>query len=212
MSTSGQWKLARVIRLYLGLAWWATVVGAVLLVLSMGVVWVYVEPDRGEALDMPLLVRFTMDEPVLQLTSPEIGLEESLPLTGQGEITLYTRSGRAWALTLGLIAVIFGVVLYTLWQLRSLFAAISAGEPFRAENAGRVRRIGLVVVGWNLAAPVAKYFGTLAVLDQFAVEGMTLEPPIDVDPNLIFVGLAILVLGEILQRAARIHEDQALTI
>ena len=104
------------------------------------------------------------------------------------------------------------VVLYAVWQLRAVFKSVVAGHPFSPDNASRVKKIGWVVIGWNVVAPFAKYFNGMAFLADHSVAGLVLEPPIEVDVISLFLGLAILVLGEVFHQASRLQRDQSLTV
>ena len=68
------------------------------------------------------------------------------------------------------------------------------------------------MVGWNLAAPLAKYGVGKAVLSGVRLPGVELMPPIDFRPDALFLGLAFLVLAEIFHRASLLQRDQDLTV
>jgi hypothetical protein len=93
-----------------------------------------------------------------------------------------------------------------------VFTSLATGEPFSPRNPGRIRRVGLVVVGWRALAPFLKYFGALAVLGRLEVRGLVLKPPIDFNPDALILGLAIVVLAEVFQRATVLQREQSLTV
>lgn len=104
------------------------------------------------------------------------------------------------------------VGLYVLLQARRIFASLLAGASFIPENSGRFRRIGFAVVAWALVNPFLQYFGGRAILREIEVAGIELYPAFEVSGLAIFVGLAMIVIAGIMDEAARLYEDQQLTI
>ena len=204
-------RLAKAIKIYLDVLCFVGILAAVAFLALFAMV-IPALPNAPSAPDMDVLLRFALEDEALQQTTPGADAPELLPVEGEGMLRLYSRSRRAWALYLGLVEAAVVVVLYAVWQLRAVFKSVVAGHPFSPDNASRVKKIGWVVIGWNVVAPFAKYFNGVAFLADHSVAGLVLEPPIEVDVISLFLGLAILVLGEVFHQASRLQRDQSLTV
>lgn len=204
-------RLPKAIKIYLDVLCFVGIVAAVAFLALFAMV-IPALPNAPAAPDMDVLLRFALEDEALQQTTPGANAPELLPVRGDGMLALYSRSPRAWALYLGLVEAAVVVMLYAVWQLRAVFKSVVAGMPFSLDTASRVKKIGWVVIGWNVVAPFAKYFNGVAFLAEHSVEALILEPPIDVDVNSLFLGLAILVLGEVFHQAARMQQEQSLTV
>ncbi|MEE4175335.1 MAG: DUF2975 domain-containing protein [Xanthomonadales bacterium] len=136
-------------------------------------------------------------------------------LSGNGNLKLNnTKSKLAWWVSGATTEILLLVVLYGVLVARKLFSSLVRGNAFSEGNADRVRRIGWVVVVWNLVAPLLVYLGGLLVLNDVAydVQGIELYPDISLNLGGLLIGAAILVLAGVWREAAALHEDQALTI
>jgi hypothetical protein len=204
-------KLAVAIRIYLEVVWWACIVGIVALLLVLPILMVVID-DVDEPLDMKLLARFQVVAPVAADASGTPETTFPPPIRGQGELRVFNNSRTAWTLQIVGMLVVLGVVLYALWHLRALMRSVLAGTPFLPENASRIRKVGLVVVAWSLLTPFAKYFVGAAMIEGVHVPGILLKPPIEFNPDVLFLGLAIIVLGEIFRQASLLQRDQSLTV
>lgn len=207
-TTSG---LAKAVKIYLDVTWFVVLIGGICLVVLTPIVIVSL-PSADEAPYARVLARFSLDPSVVPVRTSETMISADPFFDSQADLRIRTRSRLVWTLNLLVIFPVLAVILYAVWQLRALFRSIVGGKPFAPENTARVRRVGLVVVGWNLIAPVAKYLVGLVVVSRVRVPGLILRPPIDLDLNVIFLGLAILVLGEIFHRASLLQEEQSLTV
>jgi len=210
--TSRSTKLAKAVKIYVSIGWWGCAIG--LFVVPLGLLMVLGgvgDPDRP-APDMPVLARIHVDEAALAPAEPGAAPEASTLVSGQGELRIRTRSRAAWTLLFLLIEIVLAVLLYVYGQLRALIRSVLELQPFREENASRIRRLGYVVIAWGAFAPFLKLAVGAAMIDEVAVRGLILEPPLDLRFETVFFGLAILVLSEIFRQASELQSDQSLTI
>ncbi len=207
-------KLARLVKIYLDLGWWVFAAMALVLNPLACVAFLAMEPGSSdpEERGFPVLVRVAIDESRLVPAEPEAAEDFSALVGGQGELRILTRNKRLVALVFGLAEVAFLMVFYVHGQLRCVFRSILKGRPFAEDNAWRIRRVGLTLVCWSLVVPLIEYFATLPVLREVRVHGLILKPPIDLKLELLFAGLAILVLAEIFGQASDLQRDQSLTV
>lgn len=202
--------LARVIKGYLDFAFYALwVIGLALLIMTPFVI--YSAPGIEDA-DIKVAVRFTIDESALAGSSPRSDDVVPSVVNGQGDLQVRSASRVVWAgfmITMLLVLVVWLVVLR---QLRALLRTMAGGTPFVPENVTRIKTVGWVVVGWQMLVPLAKYLVGKALVGELTIRGITLRPPIDLNPDALFLGLAILVLAEIFRQASELQREQSLTV
>lgn len=96
--------------------------------------------------------------------------------------------------------------------LRRVFAALRDGHPFAAGNARLVRAIGIVVITGSLLSATANLLLGLLVMRIVTLPGIQLDVRAALPAEGIFLGLVILVLGEVFGHGASLQEDQDLTV
>jgi|GEM_PF-3148159 len=120
---------------------------------------------------------------------------------------------KSWAasiffyLTSIMVSVIF---LWIVWHLRKLIRTIKEGNPFLPENPGRIRKIAYAILVW---APVemmtyGSMYRAFTIQSPFLGGGIQLRPILE----MIFLGLAILVIGEVFERGVKLQQEQDLTV
>jgi hypothetical protein len=202
--------LAKVVKGYLDIAWFvALFVG---LFLFIATPFVIVGAPRIEDSDIRVAVRFTVDESVLANSSPRSEAFVPALVEGNGVLRVKRTSRALWAGFLYSALASLGVWLIVLHQLRTLFRSVSRGSPFEPANAQRIRRVGWVVVGWQLVVPLAAYSVGRLLVGELTIRGITLKPPIHFNPDALFLGMAILVLAEIFRQASDLQREQSLTV
>ena len=110
-----------------------------------------------------------------------------------------------------LTAVPVAIGLAVIWQLDRLLAAYQKGVILTAGNALRIRRVGLLLVGWCVAEPC---IGVVAVLlVGFLQLGHAVESLAMVF-NLpwLLAGCVVLIVGHALRAASVVAEEAALTV
>jgi hypothetical protein len=104
------------------------------------------------------------------------------------------------------VAAYVAVLLVIFFRLRQVFATLILGDPFRPENVGRLRIVGLGLI----ALEVAGYLVRLALIWAFPERGDS----VDFGVNLSgwFAILVVFVLAEVFREGARLRRDAELTI
>lgn len=103
-----------------------------------------------------------------------------------------------------------GATLYTIGvivitgRLRSVFAALSAGDPFHPDNVRRLRVIGLILAGLELGRYALAAGTALWAPGANSFDGPSLTP--------WFAVLVIFVLAEVFREGARLRREAELTI
>lgn len=130
---------------------------------------------------------------------------------GSGNVTLSADDGPVrdplvigGGLALALLA-LGGLIVIT-QALRRVFATLTAGEPFQADNIRRLRLIGFTLAGLELLSYAARAYA--AAVAPGAVER------IDYWPNFTawFAVLVVFVLAEVFREGARLRQEADLTI
>jgi hypothetical protein len=106
------------------------------------------------------------------------------------------------------------VFLFGLFQLRKVFDHLLGGAWYADENVGRIRKLGWIIIAWQVLQPLLQYFaGRAALADmQFNSGGIELYPAFEVNILGLITGLAVIVLAGVLREATLVQQEQALTI
>ncbi len=212
MTNTGQKRLTRLVKRFLDIAWF--------ILLSAVIIWPIVSVGVGlnlffdpEVRDVEVYLGFEIQPDSSEAATVSADGQEPL-IRGRSEVQVNTPSLFAWYLAAIISEVGMLIVLYGLMHLRTLFASLAEDESFSNENAERIKKIGLIVIGWHVIIPLMQYFGGRAILSdiELSVRGIQLSPGYDFTPSGLVVGLAIVVLSAVLREAANLHQDQSLTI
>ena len=216
MNTTQQKKLTKLVKRFVNLTWYLFVFLAVawpIVVLVVGLS-ISADPDNRHV-DIHMFSGFKINSDVsTELADPNEDGAVML-LSGRGDLKIEnTHSRLSWYLSAVMSQVMLFIFLFGLWQMRSLFTSLAAGDTFTLENTEHVRVLAYVVIAWNIILPALQYVGGRVMLNDIAfdVPGIRLYPSFELNVGGIFVGLAILVLSGVLREALRIKQDQALTI
>ena len=208
MKALGKRSIASFVKLVLDGAWWLAAVG--LMLLAALLVSSFFLELHGDNLTMNLPVALELDAPVHSV-GPPVQTDAQLEKL-RGNLRFPVRKGAFFSGSLALVVLIFGFLLWIVTQLRRLFRSLSQGPPFIAENARRIRWVGLAMIFGELARAALVYFWSYYLSLHFAANGLRFIPSVDLQGITIVGGLAILVIAEVFQEGARLHEDQSLTI
>jgi hypothetical protein len=116
---------------------------------------------------------------------------------------------RHWPMLAGAgvaVLIYVGVLLVIFFRLRQVFATLTIGDPFRPENVGRLRIVGLGLI----ALEVMGYVLRLALLWALPVRDQGAWSPINLSGW--FAILTVFVLAEVFREGARLRRDAELTI
>ena len=162
--------------------------------------------------DIPAFAGFSLDLNVISgieasgLRHPEI--------QGKSMVSFDTSSLYAWYLFASTQLVSAMVALFVVIQLRAMVMSLQSGLSFSPENAHRIKRIGIVVIAWNIVTPIIQYYGWGAFINEisFNTEGIQFYPAFELNVFGLLIGLLLMLLSGILTEAAQISTEQELTI
>jgi len=104
------------------------------------------------------------------------------------------------------IAVYLAALLIIIFRLRQVFATLILGDPFRPENVGRLRIVGLALISLQ----VAGYIVRLALV--WAIPERSKHLDFTINLSGWFAILVVFVLAEVFREGARLRRDAELTI
>jgi hypothetical protein len=122
------------------------------------------------------------------------------------------KSPRVFTGVMATAAVNLSFALAIIFQLRKIVSTLRAGIVFKEESARRIRRIGFITLAGGAVEGILSGFIGLLVLHDISIPGATVQPSFDVSLETIFIGLVLIVLGEIFRHGARLQAEQDLTV
>jgi hypothetical protein len=216
MTSTEQYKLARLVKRFLDVIWFVLIFAAIAWPLTVIVIGLSIPADPGQrTTDVNIFLGFKVSPVVSTDLSVEPASTGVELLSGRGDVKINNTSAQmAWYLAAAMTEIMGLIALFGLAQMRKIFASLIKGESFAQENAGHIKKIGYVFICWHIILPLLQYFGGRAVLNDVAlnVQGIQLYPAFEFNIVGIFAGFALIVLSGVLHEAASIHRDQSLTI
>jgi len=215
MSTTEN-RLAGSVKRFLDIIWYVLIFTAVVWPIAVIIIGLSMPSDPAERhADIDTFLSFKIYSDVSTELATQSENAAELLIRGKGMVQLNnTPSLLAWYLSGSITEIMGFIFLFGLLQMRRLFASVIKGEPFARENAGRIKTIGYVFIGWHIIYPLLQYFGGRMMLNDigFNVQGIQLYPAFELNVAGVFAGFAIIVLSGVLREAARIHHEQSLTV
>lgn len=134
--------------------------------------------------------------------------------SGKGLVNIDTSNLYAWYLFVVISQISALVALYVTGLLRSMVFSLLANTPFNNDNPQRIKKIGFVIIIWNVIHPFVQYFGWGSVINEitFNNTGIQMYPAFEVNVIAVLIGLMLLLLSGVLNEAKLLKEDQELTI
>ncbi len=207
MRALGRASIASGLKIALEVAWYLMLLLAAALALQ-GLVAAFGDPSKAR---VDLLVSF--DVGGFEWTSSErLGVVRARLADLRGVLKLSATSRAlvvAWHL---MVAPWIAAVLVILFQLRKIIRTLAAGDPFVRSNARRIQLIGLVVIGLEILKTLINLLFSLYLKGNFEIEGLGLATSFRPGLGVMFVGLLVVVLGEVFRLGAEMQEEQALTV
>ena len=163
-------------------------------------------------IDINIFSGFTLN--LSEITGIEAFGVRNQEFSAKGLVSIDTSNLYAWYLFVAVSQIVAVVAVYVIVQLRNMIFSLLANTPFNNENPQRIKKIGLVIIVWNLANPILQYFGWGAVVNEitFNNPGIQLYPAFEINVIGLLIGLMMLLLSGLLNEAKLIKQEQELTI
>jgi len=208
MKTMGKRSLSSVLATLLNVSWF--VVAAVLVIAALVTVVAAFGHMRGATLDLP--VSFTADGAALGIRSPSLGIDAAGIQDARGSLVFSPPTGMSLVVPLVVVMAMLTVALLAIGQLRALFRTLRAGQPFVPANAVRIRWIGWIVIGGELARAAATFAANRFAAVRFSADGLVFDARLDIHGMAIIAGLIILVIAEVFRVGTALDDEQSLTV
>lgn len=220
MRAMGKRSMSSLLTVLLNVAWYTVAIVLVITVVvllagaNIGLHLDFEGPgvDVGPNAAMSIPVFFEVDAGTYRVTAPSLGIDEAQLRELRGALRFPPRRGPLFLANLAIVAGSLGLILWVLGQLRGLFRALRAEQPFVPANATRVRRIAWAVIFAELARSAVMFFENSYAMTHFSAVGLSFDARPHVNVFAIINGLIILVIAEVFREGTRLDEDRSLTI
>ncbi len=168
--------------------------------------------DPTWGVDINIFSAFTLN--LKEISGIEAFGVRNQEFSGKGIVSIDTSNLYAWYLFIVVSEITAVVAVYVFAQLRNITFSLLSNTPFNHENPQRIKRIGIVIITWNVLNPLFQYFGWGAVVNQISFNntGFQLYPAFEINVIGLLIGLMMLLLSGLLNEAKLIKEEQELTI
>ena len=202
---------ARLIQVYLKVVWVALWISVVIFLIAVPTaLWRLQSETSPPSLAVP--VKLDLEPEALLGDGTALAVLNPSLSRSEATIRFAMRDRSAWIVYGLVIYAVLAAIAYGLRQVRALMRDVMAGRAFRRVNAARLRRIGILVLAWQILAPAIQYAWSRYVLARFDLDGSALRAPLNYAVERIALACAVLVLAEIFREAARLQEDNELTV
>ena len=107
-----------------------------------------------------------------------------------------------------LVLPLLAIGLFVIYQMRKIFATLVDENPFTVDNIRRIRLIGLAVIAGTILKAILHTLIGLFLSNRILLSGLDLNPNFRIDFTLIFLGVVIIILGEVFNRGARLQKTR----
>jgi hypothetical protein len=208
MQPVGKDSIAAALRVILEIAWYLTILALAAVAIETALALV----GNPAAARLDFAVPFGLDPAAYTIESARLGLESARIRGTEGTLALHSASRLLVIAWMGMAFLWAGGMLVVIHQLRKIFATLAAGDPFVRANATRLRLIGLVVIAFDIGRAVLGLGQSLYLRSALSTSGVEIRIEFGFTVEVIFLGLALLVIGEVFRIGAGMREDQALTV
>lgn|SRR5690348_843707 len=208
MKALGRRSIASFVKGVLDALWWMVSIGLALLTVLL--LCSFFVDFRGNNLTLSLPVALQLDTSVHGVNSSsqtDARIEKV-----HGNLKFPVRKGAFFSVSVFLVVLMFAFLLWMVSQLRNVFRSLSAGLPFAADNARRIRWLGMAVIAGELARTLVVYFWSFYLSQHFTANGLSFIAVADFNVSAVLSGLVILVISEVFREGARLQDEQSLTI
>ncbi|MEX2284421.1 MAG: DUF2975 domain-containing protein, partial [Gemmatimonadota bacterium] len=86
------------------------------------------------------------------------------------------------------------------------------GAAFDAQNAVRLRRLGLLLLAYALYKGIAEFVTSMAVRKSVTSDSISVSTGLHVNAQVVFTALVLIALAEIFRRGAELEHEQSLVV
>ncbi len=105
------------------------------------------------------------------------------------------------------------IILWIIYEIRSLVTSVRRGRPFSPRNPNRIRRIALAVFVYIVIVNLSNYWIYKVYSDYIEIAGARIEGPlISYHPELIIVGITLFVIAYVFDWGRRLQTEYDRTV
>lgn len=170
--------------------------------------------DGGTSASTPIPVRFDgVPAGEMPIDSDPLAVDSRATLSlDSGFVSVRPANAFLWAWGTANGGAVFALYLWLLHNLKSLTRALREGRPFDARNSKRVRTIGIAVCGLWLIHLVGQVTAQQYARRFFVVDPNPVASIGDLSLDALFVGLLIVVIGEVFRMGTALQESADVTV
>jgi hypothetical protein len=215
MSTTKNLRLARVVKTLIDVLYGLTIFTGVGLIIWLAIAPIVLNGSQGWGTASVPVTIGVGEEPQFDVdftSSAEDEINAAYVVEAEGTLQLQTRSFLLILITNA--AKILGLVGlgYFLYLLRGVVKSILEGEPFAEENAGRIRKLGYVLLVVSILWPFIQYLAASEILRRLPEIDPAMKPGPTFDAGVVLISLLILLLAHVWSYGLEIERDRELTI
>ena len=215
MSSPGNVKLTRAVKIILDLVFGLLVVACAFLIL-----WIALSPLIMKVTDIVITASVPVAigsgaDPQVQVEvvgASAKGIQAARVDDARGILRLETTNWRfVFVSNFAKLITAIGLA-YIVYLLRSVIATVLHGNPFTTQNTVNIRRMGYMVLLVGFLRPAAEYLAAEAILKQLTIIEPPLGPLSPFMAEVILASLLILILAQVCSYGVELERDQMLTI
>lgn len=104
------------------------------------------------------------------------------------------------------------IVLLIVRQLRLFLRSVKAGRPFERANPARIRRIGYLVAVLGPLVGLGNFISGSKLIQRISLSDFSTSVETNIHLEMVFMGLLIVLIGQIFEAGVSLQEDQDLTV
>src|SRR5512135_3559970 len=203
MRILGKKSLSSVVKIFVDIAWYFSILGTV--ALFAAVVAVYFWNPKHVSQEIP--IAFDLDPSSYHISSDSWKLEEAKISQATGKLRLVGLGLRETVLPTGLVFPALAIVLLVLNRLRAIFKTLRQGSPFVFENASRIRVIGLALISGDLIRVVMMSWTAHRLSNHLTTAGITIRPGYDSNFVATLAGVLLIIIAEVFRQGSVMKRD-----
>jgi hypothetical protein len=111
------------------------------------------------------------------------------------------------------LAVAGVLMLLSVYQVRRIFQRVRDGAPFDAQNAVRLRSVGLFLLAFGLITGLGEFCTALAIRGGLrSSSAISVSSGFHINGPIVLIALGLVALAEIFRRGAELETEQSLVV
>lgn len=204
-------RVIRVLTLLVAIAYYGTLVGGLLVLTATPFLKLFAGQDADWTWELPVPV--TIEEPAARVSTTwgEAQLEVD---DVRGDLQLPIPMLPWWLLAVVWMygALQLGFMLLGLHHLRRICQRVRDGAPFDADNAERLRSVGLLAFGLAVFSGVGEFVTSMMLRGSLSSGTIGVPTGFHINAPVVILALVLAALAEVFRRGAELETEQSLVV